>query len=171
MSALLLIARLVLAAVFAVAGVAKLADREGSRKTLVGFGVPGALAAPAAVALPVAELAVAVLLLPARTAVWGAVGAFGLLAAFTIAIGGRLGRGRTPECHCFGALHPEPAGPQALARNGALAALAAFVVIGGRSAETSATGWIGRLDGTETALLILGIAFVAVAAGGVLAFV
>ena len=40
MMQLSLIARLLLAGVFAVAGAAKLADPAGSRKTLVDFGVP-----------------------------------------------------------------------------------------------------------------------------------
>jgi uncharacterized membrane protein YphA (DoxX/SURF4 family) len=55
----LLIARLLLALVFAVAGLAKLLDREGSRRTIVDFGVPSALAAPLGLVLPLAELAVA----------------------------------------------------------------------------------------------------------------
>ena len=37
---LLLIGRIVLSAVFGVAGIAKLADLHGSRKSLVEFGVP-----------------------------------------------------------------------------------------------------------------------------------
>ena len=81
MTVALLIARLLLAAVFAVAALGKLADRAGSRRALVEFGVPQPLAAPGAIVLPALELAVAVLLLPARTSVWGALGAFVLLAA------------------------------------------------------------------------------------------
>jgi hypothetical protein len=50
---------LLLALVFAVAGLAKLLDREGSRRTIVDFGVPSALAAPLGLVLPLAELAVA----------------------------------------------------------------------------------------------------------------
>ena len=40
------------------AGVAKLADRAGSRRTVIDFGVPTPLAAPLAILLPLAELAV-----------------------------------------------------------------------------------------------------------------
>jgi uncharacterized membrane protein YphA (DoxX/SURF4 family) len=58
MDSFLLVARLLLALVFAVAGVAKLADREGSRRAIVDFGVPSALAAPLGL-LSLAELAVA----------------------------------------------------------------------------------------------------------------
>ena len=67
----LLLARLLLALVFAAAGAAKLADREGSRRAIVDFGVPAALAAPLGLLLPLAELAVAATLLPASTAWWG----------------------------------------------------------------------------------------------------
>ena len=57
--------------VFAVAGVAKLYDRAGSRRAVIDFGVPAPLAAPLAILLPLAELAVAATLLPASTAWWG----------------------------------------------------------------------------------------------------
>src|SRR5262245_11676744 len=64
MDTALLIARLILAAVFAVAGVAKLLDRDGTREGLEGFGVPARIATPGALILPLVEIAVAVLLLP-----------------------------------------------------------------------------------------------------------
>ena len=70
MDAALLFARLLLAAVFVVAGVAKLADREGSRRAVADFGVPVALAAPLGILLPLAELAVAATLIPTSTAFW-----------------------------------------------------------------------------------------------------
>ncbi len=56
MDVVLLIARLLLALVFIVAGVAKLTDRTGSRQALIDFGVPSALASPLGVLLPLAEL-------------------------------------------------------------------------------------------------------------------
>ena len=47
------------------AGVAKRADREGSRRAIVDFGSPSALAAPLGLLLPLVEqLAVAVALIP-----------------------------------------------------------------------------------------------------------
>src|SRR4051794_29182842 len=110
MDALELIARFVLFAVFAVAGLTKLADRPGSREALVAFGVPERLASPGAAALPVAELAVAVLLIPAATAAIGAVGALVLLLGFCAGIVRSMIRGEAPDCHCFGQLHSEPVG-------------------------------------------------------------
>jgi Methylamine utilisation protein MauE/Family of unknown function (DUF6065) len=75
MDVALLLACLLLASVFVVAGAAKLADREGSRRALADFGVPTTLATPLGVLLPLAELAVAAALIPAATAWWGAAGA------------------------------------------------------------------------------------------------
>ena len=57
MDVVLFIARLLLAAVFIVAGFAKLADLPGSRQALRDFGVPAVLANPSGVLLPLAEIA------------------------------------------------------------------------------------------------------------------
>src|SRR3712207_8470130 len=100
MNAAVLFARLLLAAVFLAAGVAKLADREGSRRAVTDFGVPAALAAPLGILLPLAELAVAAALIPTATAFWGAAGALALLLVFVVGIGANLARGRRPDCHC-----------------------------------------------------------------------
>jgi len=155
MDAALLFARLLLAAVFVVAGVAKLADREGSRRAVADFGVPVALAAPLGILLPLAELAVAATLIPTSTAFWGAVGALVLVLLFVAGIGANLARGRRPDCHCFGQLHSSPAGWSTLARNGVLAAVAALVVWRGLEGEVgpSVIAWIGALSTVQ--LLIL----------------
>ena len=165
-SALLLLGRLLLALVFAIAGVAKLADREGSRQTIVDFGVPSALAAPLGLLLPLAELAVAATLLPASTAWWGALGALALLSLFMVAIGINLARGRTPECHCFGQLHSAPAGWKTLARNGILAAVAAFVLLEGLDgAGPSALSWLGALSTAQLLGFLGGVVVLALLAG------
>jgi methylamine dehydrogenase accessory protein MauD len=160
----LLGARLVLALVFAVAGVAKLTDRAGSRRAIVDFGVPAALAGPLGILLPLAELAIAVALLPTTTAWWGAVGALVLLLLFAAAIGANLARGRKPNCHCFGQLHSAPAGRSTLARNAVLATPAAFVVWQGQegNAGSSALGWVGVVSavqalGALAAVLVVGL--------------
>jgi peroxiredoxin len=146
MNVVLLLARLLLAVVFVVAGLAKLADRAGSRQALLDFGVPARLVAPLAVLLPLAELAVAVALIPTASAWWGALGALTLLLLFIAAIGYSLARGRTPDCHCFGQIHSAPVGWSTLVRNLILAAIAGFVVGPGRTnAGASAIGWLGTL--------------------------
>ena len=62
MDTVLLLARLFLAGVFALSGITKLADLDGSRRAVAGFGVPERIARPAGIALPIAELALAALL-------------------------------------------------------------------------------------------------------------
>jgi peroxiredoxin len=167
MDSFLLIARLLLALVFAVAGVAKLADREGSRRAIVDFGVPSALAAPFGLLLPLAELAVAASLLVASTAWWGALGALSLLSVFVVGISVNLARGRTPDCHCFGQLHSAPAGWKTLARNGALAAVAGFVLWEGYygGAGPSAISWLGALSTAQLLALLGGVLALSLLAG------
>jgi peroxiredoxin len=123
----LLVSRLLLAAVFLLAGAAKLVDPVGSRRALRDFGVPSALARPMVLLLPLLELAVAVALIPARLAWYGARGALALLTVFMIAVGIAMIRGRKPDCHCFGQLHSAPAGWPTLIRNGVLAVFAGWL--------------------------------------------
>jgi peroxiredoxin len=151
----LVVVRLLLAAVFAVAALAKLADRAGSRQAIVDFGAPRALASPGALLLPLAELSVAVALIPRATAWWGALGALALLLLFSAAIATNLARGRKPDCRCFGQLSSSPVGWMTLARNGALAALAGFVVAGGPDDPgRSAVAWLGDLTAVQLAGVI-----------------
>ncbi len=146
MPLVLLLVRVVLAAVFAAAAVAKLADRAGSRRAMAAFGVPALFAPFLAVALPLAEVAVSIALLSHSRAWWGAVGALTLLASFMLGIAYNLVRGRRPDCHCFGQLHSEPVGWPTLARNAALAAAAGLVVAQGPGqVGADAFGWLARL--------------------------
>src|SRR5215208_4639064 len=164
MDLLTLFARLLLASVFAVSGAAKLADRAGSRRAMADFGLPADLSAPLGILLPLAELAVAVALIPTTSALWGALGALVLLLLFVAGIGANLARGRRPECRCFGQLYSAPAGWKTLARNGALAAVAAFLAWRGWEGEAgpSALGWVGVLSvaqllGLAGGILVLGL--------------
>ena len=124
----LLASRLLLAAVFLLAGATKLTDPAGWRKALRDFSVPSAFAPPMMVLLPVLELAVAAALIPASLAWYGARGALALLVAFMIAVGVAMIRGREPDCHCFGQLHSAPVGRPTLIRNGVLALCAGWLV-------------------------------------------
>jgi peroxiredoxin len=153
-----LVVRLFLAGVFAVAGAAKLADRRGSRAAAVDFGVPRAFAGVAALGLPLAELAVAAALLPAGSAVWGLAGACALLVAFTAAIALSMARGQAPDCHCFGQLHSEPAGPRTLIRNAVLLALAGGATFGAAFGNrgASAVAWLGELSARDAVLVAAG---------------
>lgn len=149
MNTVAVLSRLVLALVFAVAAAAKLADRRGTREAVIAFGGPDRGAGALAVLLPIVELMTAGLLLLASTAVAGALAALVLLAGFWILIAANLARGRAPDCHCFGQLHSAPTGPSTLARNGALTALAASVLVAGGGSTVPAWAW-GATGGRAT---------------------
>lgn len=123
-------ARLVLAAVFAIAGWTKARDPAGTRAAVHEFGVPKSAAPAVAFLLPVAELTVAILLLFEDTAAVGAIGAIALLAIFIVAITVSLARGERPDCHCFGQVRSEPVSRSTLARNWALIAIALIALLG-----------------------------------------
>ena len=163
-------ARILLAAVFAAAAVAKLVDLDGTRRAVRDFGAPERLVGLLAPALVLVELAAAGLLIPGSTAVVGAAGALALLLVFVVAVAANLARGRAPDCHCFGSLHSAPACPATLIRNGVLAAVAGFVLAGSLAEPPAgAFDWVGELSGTEALALGLGAALAAFV-GGVTAF-
>jgi peroxiredoxin len=147
----------------AVAGVAKLADRTGARQAVTDFGVPKRLAAAVAGLLAGAELAAAVLLIASSSARVGAAVALALMATFCAAITRSLLRGEAPDCHCFGTIHSEPAGPRTLIRNLALAAAAGVVLAGGPG--VSATDWVGGIQAGGLTVG-LGAALAAASVGG-----
>ena len=130
MSWIVLVARLVLAAVFVASALGKARDRVGTRAALAGFGVPARWVPAGSLLLPLAELTVGVLLLIPAAAAGGGVGALVLLSGFSVAIAANLGRGRTPDCHCFGRLRSAPISTQLIWRNAALAVLALVVLLG-----------------------------------------
>ena len=167
MDVLILLARLLLAGVFLVSGVAKLLDLAGSQKAMRDFGLPEPLARIAGLGLPIAELAVAVLLLPSLTAPWAALGALVLLAGFIGGISYNLARGNTPNCHCFGQLQSEPIGRATLIRNGVLAAVALFIGVAG-FAYGPGPGifeWADDMTGLAWVVLIGGVIILAALAG------
>jgi peroxiredoxin len=157
----LLAGRLFLAAVFAVAALAKLSDRAGWRRTVGDFRVPARVVAPVALLVPLAEFATAAALLPTASVRWAALGALALLGALSAAIAVQLARGHRPDCHCFGKLHSAPIGRSTLVRNGVLAAIAGFVAWGGwADAGRGVTDGLGGLSvppwlSASTAVLVL----------------
>lgn len=167
-----LASRLVLAAVFAVAGLSKLVDRAGTRAGLAEFGVPMRLVAVTAVVVPLAELTVAALLIPATTAVAGALGALVLLVLFSAVVAINLARGRAPACHCFGQLHSAPASTRTLVRNGVLAGVAILALWGLVSDDAqSPVAWLGQLEPSEVVAVSVGVAAALLLVLGAVAFV
>lgn len=162
MNIILLLARLILALVFGIAGIAKLADPAGSRKSIAAFGVPEPLALPLAWLLPLMELVCAAALLPLASAWWGATGVLILLLSFSAGITISLIRGRRPDCHCFGQLHSAPIGWRTLVRNAVLAGISAWIVWQGRyNPGASLLSW--GLSGRSSALAGLALAVVLLA--------
>lgn len=119
--------RLALAALFAVAGAAKLADVAGAAQAARSFGAPQQLARPLATLLACVEIAIAAGLVITTSARAAAAAGAGLLIAFAAAVAVARLRGRAPDCHCFGRLHSAPAGWGLATRNLVLAALAVVV--------------------------------------------
>ena len=132
MEELLLLIRIFLFVVFAIAGIGKFLDLKGSEKAVRDFGVPDALAKIFAVALPAVEIVFAGCLLFVETSWFGAVGAFVLLLVFIGGMTYQMAKGNAPDCHCFGAIHSEPVSKRSLIRNAVFAILALFLVLQGR---------------------------------------
>jgi len=126
-----LIARLILAGAFIVAAWGKFSDRHGAGLAFVELGVPGAVAEPVTIVLPLIEVFFAGLLLFPETAVAGAVGCLGLLCVFSAVVAVNLVRGNRPDCNCFGRLYQASISGWTLARNAVLAGLAVLIVAAG----------------------------------------
>lgn len=168
MEILLLAARVLLALVFGIAGVAKATDPVGSRRAIIGFGVPEKLATPLAWCLPFAEILIALALIPVPAAWVGSIAAFALLLMFAVGIAVNLARGQSPDCHCFGQLHSEPVSWLTFARNLGLIAVAGLIVVLGKdNPGLSAVSWLAELRTTELANLILGSVAIALLAAAV----
>ncbi len=142
MSVAVSVSQLVIAAVFAIAAVAKLVDLTGTRRSIAEFGIPARAVRAVSVALPIVELGIAVGLMWPRSARWAAVAALALVLLFCAAIVRALSRGSAPGCNCFGGLAQTTIGLKTLVRNTALGALAAFAVLG----SGTGTGGLGWLD-------------------------
>jgi peroxiredoxin len=148
-----------LATVLAIAAIGKFMDLDGSRQAVQDFGVPDRFAGVLGRALPIAELAIAVLLVLEPSARWGALAALAVFLIFVVAIGYNLLQGRQPDCHCFGQIHSEPAGWPTLFRNGVLAAAATVVVVQGGQ---SIPGWLDDLSDVGALILVLGAIVIAI---------
>lgn len=127
----LLLIRILLAGIFALAGVAKFLDLKGSRKAFMDFGIPQGLAMPGAIALSIAEIVIAAMFLSVQTSWLAAIGASFLLLLFIIQMSYQMARGNAPDCHCFGQIHSEPISSTSVIRNVIFLAPAIFLVLRG----------------------------------------
>lgn len=153
MSELAYLAAVVLAALFAWAGAAKLGARSRTTRTFRALGLP----APAAlaVAVPVVELALAAgLLVVPRSA---AAGALVLLLAFSAVLARAVAAGTEVGCGCFGSARRDRVSVVDLARN-ALLAVAAVVALGAPAPDAPGIAAVlaaGAAVGTAALLLAL----------------
>jgi peroxiredoxin/uncharacterized membrane protein YphA (DoxX/SURF4 family) len=143
---LAIVLRFFLAAVFAVAAVAKFRDREGTAEALKGFGVPDRFVPQAIYLLPVVEALCVVLLVIPATYLLGTGVAVALLIAFTVAIIVNLARGNRVPCGCFGEMSPKPIGGRTVGRNISLLAFSAYVLLAAPSTFGNARVWFDSLS-------------------------
>ena len=160
MSLIVVLLRVLLTAIFGVAGVTKFLDQSGTREAVINFGAPKSFAPAVAVVLPIAELAIAVGLLFSATAWWSGLAALVVLGIFVVAISINLARGNTHECHCFGQIYSRPLGWPTLGRNLVFAAAAVMVLWNGQQSQASIVSSISELTSSQVLLLIVGLIIV-----------
>jgi len=129
------VARLVLAGVWFAAGAAKVTDLAASGRAVNAYQLmPYSAAQVVGAALPLVEIALAVLLLLGLATRLAAVASAALLAAFIAGISSAWARGLSIDCGCFGgggqlgAGQSPSYGPE-IARDIAFLALAAFLIV------------------------------------------
>jgi peroxiredoxin/uncharacterized membrane protein YphA (DoxX/SURF4 family) len=161
----LLVIRLILFAVFAVAGIGKLLDIKGSVKATENFGVPESLSKIIGNLLPYLELLLAVGLLYQTTSWFAAIGLTCLLTAFIVGMLNQMRLGNAPECHCFGQFRSEPVSNKSVIRNAVFAVIALALIIAGRENQgLSAVNWIVELTSAEKMFGVFGIVITALLA-------
>ena len=122
---MIVVASVLLGAVFVVSGVSKFAAPEQWRAQSAGIGVPRFVGA----VVPFVELVVGALLVAqiARRVV--ALVALAVLLAFTSLLVLRLAQGRRPPCACFGQWSTQPIGWGDVLRNAVFLALASLIAL------------------------------------------
>lgn len=144
-----LLARLGLAAVWLVSGALKAADPLQTEVAVAAYRLlPGAAVAPVALVLPLAELALGLLLLAGIGVRAGAAVSLGVLAVFVAAVAASWARGLQIDCGCFGGGGPADVGPgdylAEIARDVGFAALAGWLLV--RPRTPAALGARSRAD-------------------------
>ena len=159
------ISRLVVALLFAAAGLSKLRRPAAFREAVAAYDlIPGRAVAPAAWTLAAAEVIGAALLLWPAGRVAGAVLLGAMLLVFSAAVAISIGRGRTDiDCGCwlFGARQTAGQGrlgPSILARNGGLAMLVFAASLSAEGRLLGALDWLTVASGTAAAVGLFAIA-------------
>ena len=162
MEVVLLLIRLGLFGVFALAAVGKFLDLKGAEQAVKDFGTPEEFAKTFAIALPFAEIVFAFCFLFVSTSWVGAIGGLILLLTFTGGMLWQMAQGNAPDCHCFGQIHSEPISRKTLVRNIIFSLLALFLIAQGRDGQGySLTD--GNSSAMQLILIFLVLALVAAA--------
>jgi uncharacterized membrane protein YphA (DoxX/SURF4 family) len=125
MSAVGVVASVLVGLAFVLAGASKLALGTAWPQQARAFGAPRS----AALVVPWLELVIGAALIAQLAKPVAALAALGLLLLFTALIVRHLLAGRAPECACFGAWSAKPIGAGHVARNTVLLALAVLALV------------------------------------------
>lgn len=130
---LLMLARLVVGAVFLMAGLAKLGATDKLEESVSRYqlGIRGRPARLIATALPPAEIGLGTVLVLGFAPLAFAILAACTLTGFVLIQAVAVVRGLPVQCSCFGILYVEPVGARTIIRDGTLVVLAFFLVATG----------------------------------------
>lgn len=154
--AVVVLAEVLLAGCFGVAGLAKLRTGGASIADLRALGITAPLAVRALRRLPTLELIVAALVAWPLTARVGASLACVLLTCFTAILVAAMQAGRKVSCHCFGSTSERPVDGWTLLRNVVLVAAAVLLIVAPPTLASSSQRWLvvaGAVILTQAALL------------------
>lgn len=154
--------RLIVGGLLLLAGITKLADRASFRDAVAEYQVlPAALEVPFATLLPWVEVTLGSLLLIGFGTAVAAGLAAPLFLAFGLAIGVNVARGRSFNCHCFGAAQRDEIGWPALIRSLALAGAALVVVLGVSRFGALEAALFGASDGLPSTAEVIPVVLIA----------
>jgi uncharacterized membrane protein YphA (DoxX/SURF4 family) len=162
------VCRYVVGVLFLSAGLAKLADRSNFEFAVGRYGLLSPrFVRPAALSLPVLELAAGALLILGLGLVYASVAVTAALVVFTVAIGINLARGESFDCGCRAGGAPRKIGAGVLLRNVVVAAMAVVAAIkappalaldayvGGRSGALSSSDAVALLVAAAVGVLAI----------------
>jgi Methylamine utilisation protein MauE len=155
------LAAAVLALTFTAAAMTKLARGAAWRRTLAAYRLPAGVSRVVALGLPIAELAIAGLVVMGLGSTAGLVSLVALVLFSAAIVVGRVRAGRRLECGCFGGSTSRDY-RVLLARNLALAGVAVVAWTAGRDASlVRSLGEPGAADLLPAALVVAGLALAA----------
>lgn len=132
--------RILLVALFGLAGIAKLFQQRETRDALSDFGVPAQAVPVGSIALPLWEIATAYGLLARKLRIPSLFSSIMLSCSFIVGIVWNLAKGKRPDCHCFGTLYSDQIGKGAILRNVIIIIMSLYIMssqVNGTDHETT----------------------------------